>query len=132
MTTYDFSRHNTKRVFHIGTGGGIVKSSSGFAFKRIQQHSDQLIHCIKNDEELSKSYEGLHGRYVLYDKVMLHAMLENGVAGEDVFTSLFQKKSAPQIFKFLDHDTSFIEEIGIFRAPPMLPFTKSFFSVIGR
>ena len=132
MTTYDFRSHNTKHVFHIGTGGGIVKSSSGFAFKRIQKHSDQMIVCLKNGKALNESYAGLHGRHVLYDKVMLHAMLENGVPGEDVFTNLFEKKTAPQIFKFLDHDTTFVEDIGIFRAPPMLPFTKSFFSVIGR
>lgn len=132
MTTYDFSSHNTEHIFHIGTGGGIVKSSSGFAFKRIQKHSDQLIKCIINGTDLEKSYAGLHGRHVLYDKVMLHAMLENGVPGEDVFTNLFEKKSATQIFKFLDHDTSFAEDIGIFRAPPMLPFTKSFFSIIGK
>lgn len=132
MTTYPFKNHNTKRIFHIGTGGGLVKSSSGFAFSRIQKHSDQLINCIKNNSPLAKSYKGLHGRHTFYDKVMLHAMLENGVSGEDIFTDLFSKKTAPQIFKFLDHETSFIEDVGIFQAPPMLPFTKSFFSVLGK
>ena len=132
MTTYPFKNHNTEHIFHIGTGGGIVKSSSGFAFSRIQKHSDQIINCIKNNMPLAKSYKGLHGRHTFYDKVMLHAMLENGVSGEKIFTDLFSKKTAPQIFKFLDHETSFLEDIGIFQAPPMLPFTKSFFSVLGK
>ncbi|MGK0316452.1 MAG: lycopene beta-cyclase [Saprospiraceae bacterium] len=132
MTTYPFKKHNTEHVLHIGTGGGIVKSSSGFAFSRIQKHSDQLIQCIKNNRPLANSYNGLHGRHTFYDKVMLHAMLKNGVSGEDIFTDLFSKKTAAQIFKFLDHKTSFIEDIGIFSAPPMLPFTKSFFSVLNK
>lgn len=132
MTTYAFKKHNTKHVFHIGTGGGIVKASSGFAFSRIQKHSTQLIQCIKSDSPLANSYDGLHGRHTFYDKIMLHAMLENGTAGEEIFTKLFAKKTAAQIFKFLDHDTSFVEDLRIFQAPPMLPFTKSFFSVLGK
>lgn len=132
MTTYPFKSHNTEHIFHIGTGGGLVKSSSGFAFSRIQKHSDQLINCIKNNSPLAKSYKGLHGRHLFYDKVMLHAMLENGVSGEAIFTKLFSKKTANQIFKFLDHETSLMEDVGIFQAPPMLPFTKSFFSVLGK
>ena len=130
MTTYPFKKHNTKRIFHIGTGGGIVKPSSGYAFQRIQEHSDQLINCLKKNIALSKSYKGLHGRYLLYDKVMLHAMLHNGVPGEEIFTKLFEKKKASAIFKFLDQKTSFLDDISIFMAPPMWPFTKSFFTVI--
>jgi len=132
MTIYAFKNHNTKHVFHIGTGGGIVKASSGFAFSRIQKHSDQLIQCMKNGLSLDKSYNGLHGRHSFYDKVMLHTMLKNRTSGEEIFTDLFSNRSAAQIFKFLDHETSFIEDIGIFKAPAMIPFTKSFFSVLGK
>jgi len=132
MTSYPFKKHNTDRLFHIGTGGGIVKASSGFAFNRIQKHSDQLIQCIVNGQSLNNSYDGLHGRHLLYDKVLLHAMLKNGVSGEEIFTKLFEKKTAAHIFKFLDQETSFFEDVGIFRAPPMMPFTRSFFSVIWR
>lgn len=130
MSTYPFADHNTKNIFHIGTGGGIVKASSGYAFSRIQKHSDQLIDAIVNGQPLKNSYNGLHGRHLFYDKIMLHAMLKNGVSGEDIFTNLFKKKNAPQIFKFLDQETSHLEDIGIFRAPPMWPFTKSFFTLL--
>lgn len=132
MTTYPFRDANTDRIIHIGTGGGIVKPSSGYAFKRIQEHSDQIIDCIKNDQPLSKSYEGLSGRFLLYDKVMLHAMLHNGASGEEIFTNLFQKKKASSIFKFLNQKTHFLEEVSIFTAPPMWPFTKSFFTLISK
>ena len=130
MTTYPFGKNNSQKIFHIGTGGGIVKASSGYAFKRIQEHSDQIISCLKKGMNLEKSYSGLHGRYVLYDKVMLHAMLHNGVPGEDIFTNLFKKKKASDIFKFLDQKTNFFEDLNIFTAPPMWPFTKSFFTLI--
>jgi len=130
MSVYPFTDHNTDKIFHIGTGGGIVKASSGFAFSRIQKHSDQLIKAIKEGKPMKQSYKGLHGRHLFYDKIMLHAMLRNGVAGEDLFTMLFDKKTAPQIFKFLDQETNHIEDIGIFTAPPTWPFVKSFFKVI--
>ncbi len=132
MTTYPFVKHNTKRITHIGTGGGIVKPSSGYAFKRIQEHSDSIVECLKKNLPLTRSYEGFFGRYLVYDKVLLHAMLHNGVSGEEIFTRLFQKEKASSIFKFLDQKTNIFEELGIFRAPPMWPFTKSFFSVINK
>ena len=127
MTTYPFHHHNTKNITHIGTGGGIVKSSSGYAFRRIQQHSDQLLDCIVNQKPMSKSYEGLMGRYSMYDKTMLSAMLKGGISGDRIFSDLFGKKRASKILKFLNHETSFVEELDIFTAPPWWPFTKAFF-----
>lgn len=127
MTTYPFHKHNTRLITHIGTAGGIVKASSGYAFKRIQKHSDQLVQCIVQGENMSKSYQGLMGRYSMYDKTMLHAMLRGGVTGTEIFTNLFGKKKASLILKFLNHETSFTEEINIFTAPPWWPFTKAFF-----
>ncbi|MDF1695439.1 MAG: lycopene cyclase family protein [Saprospiraceae bacterium] len=132
MTTYPFMEANTDKVFHIGTGGGVVKPSSGYAFKRIQEHSDQIITCLKEGKSLKESYKGLNGRFLLYDKVMLHAMLHNGVSGEEIFTKLFKKKKASSIFKFLNQKTHFLEELSIFTAPPMWPFTKSFFTLISK
>lgn len=129
MTTYPFWKHNTQRICHIGTGGGVVKSSSGYAFQRIQQHSDNLIACLVEGRDLSESYRGLHGRHLLFDKIMLHAILENGVPGETVFSRLFEKKKAAKIFKFLDQKTNLLEELSIFTAPPTWPFTKSLFQV---
>lgn len=130
MTTYPFDKHNTTHIFHIGTGGGIVKASSGYAFSRIQKHSDQVIECLKKGKPLKQSYNGLHGRFRFYDRIMLHSILENGVSGEEVFTSLFKQKKASKIFKFLDQRTSFVEDLDIFTAPPMMPFTKSLFQLI--
>lgn len=130
MTTYPFMNHNSPRIFHIGTGGGIVKASSGYAFSRIQKHSDQLIDVIVGGKELEESYKGLHGRHLFFDKIMLHAMLENGVSGSDLFTRLFKKNKANQIFKFLDQRTNLLEEFSIFRSPPFWPFVKSMFEVI--
>ena len=132
MTTFPYMDHNTDRIFHIGTGGGVVKPSSGYAFKRIQEHSDLIIECLKDQKPLSRSYDGLKGRFLLYDKVMLHAMLKNGVSGEEIFTKLFKKKDASLIFKFLNQKTHFFEELSVFTAPPMWPFTKSFFTLISR
>lgn len=126
MTTYPFHKHNTQHISHIGTGGGIVKASSGYAFKRIQKHSDQLIDCIVNNKPMSQSYQGLMGRFSMYDKTMLSAMLKDGIAGDRIFSDLFGKKKAAKIFKFLNHDTNLFEEIDIFTAPPFWAFTKAF------
>lgn len=130
MTTYPFHQHNTNTTFHIGTGGSIVKASSGYAFSRIQKHSDQLINCIKNNEPLNKSYDSLMGRFAFYDKIMLNAILEDFTTGKEVFTKIFKNLDAQHVFKFLDQETSFIGDLKTFTAPPTFPFIKSLFDLI--
>lgn len=126
MTTYPFQEHNTARITHIGGAGGIIKASSGYAFERIQRHSDQIIDCLVNNKSLDQSYKGLTGRHLFYDRIMLHAILRNGVEGRELFTLLFKKLTPQEVFRFLDQDSTFFQELKVFTAPPFLPFLDAF------
>ena len=128
MTTFNFQKNKSERIINIGTNGGSVKASSGYAFKRIQEDTDTLLKYIEMDR-LHK-YHPQPNRFTLYDKTMLNAILSNKTTGEEVFTKLFQKLKPQTIFKFLDEKGSFFNDLKIFTAPPTLPFLKAFFEEV--
>jgi len=130
MTTYNFQQHDTSRIVHIGTGAGIVKPSSGFAFRRIQQHSEAIINCIKENNHPRKAQHVFKSKYKLFDKIFLNALLTDKASGQDVFNRLFDKLNPQLIFEFLDEETNFLQELKLFTAPPTLPFIKGFFEEI--
>ena len=124
MTTFDFQVNRTKRIIPIGTNGGSVKPSSGYAFTRIQKHisilADYLIKGKLDD------YRPKTSRYDLYDRTMLNAILSGKTSGVEVFDKLFGKLDAKTIFQFLDEEGSFLNDLKIFTAPPKWPFIKAF------
>lgn len=128
MTTFDFQKHQTPNIIKIGTNGGSVKASSGYAFKRIQEETDNIITCLVNSN--ISNYKPRNNRFSFYDKIMLNAILSGKTTGEIVFTKLFKKLRPQTIFKFLDEKGTIINDIKIFTAPPTLPFLKGFIEEI--
>ena len=130
MTNYPFWNHNQGKVFLIGTAGGAVKPSSGYAFRRIQQHTEKLIDCLKSNTAIKNSYNIFRGRHLLYDSIMLHVLEEQKIAGDKVFSDLFEKTDVDTILKFLDGDTSLGGDFKIMKAPATWPFIKGLAKVI--
>lgn len=126
MTSYPFWKHNKKNVFHIGGAGGAIKSSSGYAFKRIQEHTAAIIHCLSRNKPLKTLNSFWDNRFYLYDKTFLDVLLAQKYPGDKVFDNLFSNNPPQQIFKFLDGETSLIDEMNIFRKMPIFPFLRGF------
>jgi len=126
MTSYNFNKHDQKHLSHIGTAGGAVKPSSGYAFSRVQEQSDLICKLIAEDKNLHALKNLFKSKYKRYDRTFLNAILSEKANGEDVFSRMFSKLPAQLIFKFLDEKTSFSEEMKVFTAPPTLPFIRAF------
>lgn len=123
MTTFDFQKGRTSRVIPIGTEGGSVKASSGFAFTRIQKMTDKLTTILANDN-LSQWKYGKN-RYTFFDKIFMNVIISGKVSGEEVFSKLFAKLKPKTVFRFLDENGSWFNDLKVFTAPPTLPFTKA-------
>lgn len=130
MTNYPFWNRNEGRLYHIGTAGGAVKPSSGFAFRRIQLHTKKIIECLKSNTSVKNSYKIFRGRHLLYDSIMLHVLEEQKIAGDKVFSDLFEKTDVDVILKFLDGNTSWNGDLQIMKAPAKWPFIKGMAKVI--
>ncbi|MBX2889672.1 MAG: hypothetical protein KF734_01975 [Saprospiraceae bacterium] len=124
MSDYPFTPHTEGRVVHIGTAGGFVKASSGYAFKRTQRRIKALADAWERSGQPAPELLRSKWRYRFYDAVLLRVLKDNAVAGKDFFTSLFQQLPAPLVFRFLDEDATFADDIRLLNAPPAWPFFK--------
>jgi lycopene beta-cyclase len=105
LTDWPFPRRTGKRIMAIGTQGGRVKPSTGYAFLRIQQDSSAIVRSlleVGHPFRVPKSPR----RYRFFDSVMLSIMARHTERIEPIFTALFKRNSARRIFRFLDEAAS--------------------------
>ena len=113
------------RVWNIGTAGGMVKASSGYAFLRTQRLIRRFVaDWVKNGRP---NAEKLHSAplFQALDSIMLRVLKEGIVSGKTFFTLLFQKLPARVVLRFLDEDASTAEVLRILSAPPTWPFFRT-------
>lgn len=125
MTDYNFTSHNSSKIIHIGAAGGAIKPSTGFAFSRIQRQCDYIITQLRDGKDIQMS-EVFSKRHKLYDKTMLDVILSGRLEGKLVFMDLFRKNKMLDILRFLDEDTSILEELKIMSTCDVGAFGKGF------
>ncbi len=125
MTCYPFSEHSTASLMHIGTAGGWAKASTGYTFKNTAKQTKRLVTHLKSGRKLETF--GKKTRFWYYDLLMLDVLHKHNYLGSAFFGTLFKKRTPQLIFKFLNEETSFLEEIRIMSAPPAKPFIKALF-----
>ena len=123
MTSYDFSQHNKENIFHIGTAGGWSKPSTGYTFRNTVKKTQALVQYLKTGQSLLTFQR--KNRFWYYDLLLLNILYRNNELGQSIFISLFKKRRPQLIFKFLDEETRWYEDIYIMMAPNPLPFIKS-------
>lgn len=117
LTDWPFPRQTGKRVMAIGTHGGMVKPSTGYAFLRMQEDSSAIVRSLL---EVGHPFSVPPGprRYRYFDSVMLEIMTHDAKRIEPIFTALFKRNPVERIFRFLDEVASLREN---FLMIPSLP-----------
>jgi lycopene beta-cyclase len=133
MTCFPFWKKNTKRVLNIGTAGGWTKASTGYTFKNSDKKSTELVDFLQNkkpSEQLKMSSFHKKSRFWFYDLLLLDILYRNNELGSAIFSSLFKKGNPALIFKFLDEETNFLEDLKVILKCPKAPFIKALFRVL--
>lgn len=117
--------HLKNRHIHIGTAGGAVKPSTGYAFKSMYDHASQIAHAIKEDQDLPMIKQ--EGRFAFYDRLLLTILYMMPQWGKPIFTSLLSKVSMGRVIEFLDERTNLANEVPILWSLPFRPFFKSLY-----
>ena len=129
MTNHPFKKAKGKHILNIGTIGGDVKSSTGYAFYNIQQVVQKVT---KNLEEKNYPFYKINlfdKRFMIYDTLILKILQHEGGLIKPIFTKLFKNNKIQTVFAFLNEGTSLWQEIKIFYSLPHMPFWKAIFSV---
>jgi lycopene beta-cyclase len=128
MTDLPFPRRLGKRIMAIGTLGGRVKPSTGYAFARIQKDSDAIVASLVNQGH-PFAIPGGPARYGWFDRTMLQVMYRRGGEMGDIFTQMFRNNSIQRIFGFLNEENTWAEDIRLLASLPVFPFLQAFLKV---
>ena len=124
MTCYDFSQHNTNKVVRIGTAGGWAKASTGYTFYNTGKKTKALIYHLKKGRALNSFNK--KRKFWYYDLLLLDILFKKNSRGQYIFETLFKNRPPQLIFKFLDEETSFWEDLKIISGCPKKEFLKAF------
>jgi len=124
MTDQPFPRRAGTRVLNIGTRGGRVKPSSGYAFLRIQHDSAAILHSLLQHGH-PFAIEESPARYRLYDSILLQILYRQGGLSESIFTALFKNNPIQRVFRFLDEEAPLLENIALMASLPAWPFLRA-------
>ncbi|MDI1306462.1 MAG: lycopene cyclase family protein [bacterium] len=128
MTCYPFWKLNTKNVINIGTSGGWTKASTGYTFKNSDKKSTELVSFLQTETDFTKFHK--KSKFWFYDLLLLDILDRKNELGSTIFSSMFKKGNPTLIFKFLDEETSFQEDIQVILKCPKMLFIKALFRVI--
>jgi lycopene beta-cyclase len=124
LTDYPFPRRAGRRVMTIGTAGGRVKPTSGYAFTRIQDDSAAIVaSLLRVGHPFDVPPDSR--RYRLYDAILLDLMTHHGAAVGPIFTALFRHNSIQRIFRFLDEAGSLWENLFLIATLPPRQFVQA-------
>jgi lycopene beta-cyclase len=130
MSDHPLPRVGGKHILNIGTKGGQVKPSSGYAFWRIQEDSRAIVRSMLQhnhpfDIPLSSS------RYRLFDSLILQIMLRHPDDCAAIFTAMFSHNPVPRILRFLDEKGSLWNDLSLLASLPPLRFVEALVRRIG-
>ncbi len=111
-------------VHNIGTAGGQTKASTGYTFQFIQKQSASIVAQLVKNKKPFAPVSFFDKRFKLYDSTLLNILSNQHLDGATFFAQLYRRNTAAAIFKFLDNETSFIEELKIMNTVPRCLFTK--------
>ena len=128
MTCYPFWKANTKNAINIGTSGGWTKASTGYTFKNSDKKSTELVAFLQRETDFTKFHKST--KFWFYDLLLLDILDRKNELGSFIFSSIFKKGKPSLIFRFLDEETSIIEDITVILKCPKMLFTKAIFHVV--
>jgi lycopene beta-cyclase len=124
MTDRPFERRLGERILAIGTRGGRVKPSSGYAFLRIQRDVDAIAASLaRHGHPFSLPRDS--ARYRWLDAVMLAVMDREGGRMAGIFTDMFRRNPIDRIFRFLDETAGLPEDLRLMATLPWPPFIRA-------
>jgi len=116
MTSYPFWKHNTHNILNIGSAGGWTKASTGYTFRNSDKLSVKLVNFLKSETDFTTFHK--KNKFWFYDLLLLDILGRTNEKGSAIFSAMFKKGKAALVFKFLDEETTFAQDLAvIWRCP---------------
>ncbi|MBN2387210.1 MAG: hypothetical protein JXB85_09325 [Anaerolineales bacterium] len=124
MSDHPLPRRLGRRVLAIGTRGGRVKPSTGYAFARIQRDSARIVDSlIRLDHPFGFPPDPL--RFRLHDSILLELLGSEPDLGRPVFEAIFARNPVQRVLKFLDNRSAPLEDLAVMSSYAPWPFLRA-------
>ena len=126
MTDQPFQSNISPNILNIGTLSGAVKPTTGYAFTRILQQTEQIVKQLEKGGPINTSIK-TKSRLKFYDKLLLNILQHEGGEAHKIFNHLFKHNNLNLILRFLEEKSSLWQEMKIFSTLPAWPFLKAIY-----
>jgi len=128
MTDRKMPAYWSPHVLNIGTMGGAVKPTTGYAFLNIQRQTRQLVAQMEAGAKLNPA---LHtpARFRFYDRLLLNILQYFGEEGKNIFCRLFRYNRIRRILRFLEEGTHIGQEARLFATLPIVTFLRAVYRI---
>lgn len=131
MTDRPFPRRLGRRILAIGTRGGRVKPSTGYAFARIQRDSERIVaSLLHRGHPFALPPDPL--RFRLHDAVMLEVLRREPDFGRPILSAIFTRNPIGRVLRFLDDRSSWWQDLAVMAAHPPGPFLRAIGRLLAR
>nr|WP_262905431.1 lycopene cyclase family protein [Hymenobacter nitidus] len=130
MTDHPLPARSGAHIINLGTRAGRAKPSTGYAFKRIQEHSTRLVAALAATGQPPKNLTGDRPQFHLFDTLLLDIMRRRGEMTRDIFSELFRRNPIERVLAFLDERTSWPNNFRIMNSVTPWPFMRSIWHVL--
>ena len=130
MTDHPLPARASAHVLNIGTRAGRAKPSTGYTFARAQRHAARLVAALAETGHPPADSTGSRWQFGLFDTLLLDIMQRQGETVRDIFQQLFSRNPVQRIFRFLDEETSWTENLQIMNSVRPWPFLRSIGQVL--
>jgi lycopene beta-cyclase len=130
MTDHPLPARLSAHILHLGTRAGRSKPSTGYTFARVQRHSARLVAALAETGHPPADATGDKWQFRLFDTLLLDIMQRQGESTRDIFQQLFERNPVQRIFRFLDEETSWADNLLIMNSVSPGPFMRSIAQVL--
>jgi lycopene beta-cyclase len=118
------ARRVGRRLVRLGTAGGATRPSTGYTFAAMQRQARSVAAALLAgaDPLPPPAYPARH-RWM--DSVLLRALDRGLVDGPSLFTRLLLGNPPQRVLRFLDGDTSVLEELSIMGSTPTVAMARA-------
>ena len=117
MTNYSFVE-GAGNLINIGVAGGQVKGSSGYAFHFIQEKTKTIVADVVAGKNPLRASTFTQKKFQLYDSVLLRVLQDQKLDGATIFTAIFSKNPPDRVFRFLNNESSLVDDLHIMSSVP--------------
>jgi lycopene beta-cyclase len=124
LTSAHPARRRGPHVLTIGGKAGLVKPTTGFGFRRIQQDSAAIVSSLERTQA-PWDIPPISDRHRLYDALLLDILARRGGEVETIFGELFAGNPIERVLRFLDEASTPMEDLALIGTLPAGPFIQA-------